>query len=75
MPKLTLSVDPGVASRAKRYARQHGTSVSRMVENYLARITEASGLTSVPPVLQSLRGILKKADPQDYRRHLARKYR
>jgi hypothetical protein len=31
MPKLTLSVDPAVVSRAKRYAKQNGLSLSKMV--------------------------------------------
>jgi len=32
---------------------------------------EATGL---PPVVASLRGILKKADPEAYRKHLIKKY-
>jgi len=39
MSKLTLSIDPVVISRAKRYAKQHGTSVSQMVEAYLASVS------------------------------------
>lgn len=76
MSKLTLSVDPAVVSSAKRYARQHGTSVSRMVEIYLGAVskpTSAAGKDT--PALKSLRGILKKADLEEYRRHLASKYR
>ncbi len=75
MPKLTLSVDQAVVSSAKRYAKQHGLSLSRMVETYLAEVADPSGITSTPPVLKSLRGILKKADPQAYNNHRIRKYR
>jgi hypothetical protein len=32
MSKLTLSVDSRVVIRAKRYAKQQGVSVSKMVE-------------------------------------------
>ena len=39
MSKLTLSVDDGVVSRAKRFAKQNGVSVSEMVETYLAAIS------------------------------------
>lgn len=76
MSKLTLSVDSRIVSRAKRYARQHGVSVSGMVEAYLARVTGAA-TSAAPdaPVLRSVRGILKKADPEEYRRHLSAKYR
>ena len=77
MSKLTLSVDDGVVSRAKRYAKQQGVSVSGMVEAYLAVISEPSPRTSKdsPPILRSVRGSLKKADLEAYRRHLAAKYR
>ena len=73
MAKLTLSVDPSVVSRAKRYANQRGTSVSRMVESYLASLG-APASPQRTPVLRSLRGILKNADREDYRRRLVRKH-
>lgn len=37
MAKLTLSVDEAVVERAKGFAARQGTSVSRLVEPYLAR--------------------------------------
>ena len=80
MQKLTLSVDRRVVDRAKRYARARGTSVSRLVEAYLdlvhapaERDDRAVGRT--PPVLARLRGSLKSASVDDYRRYLQRKYR
>jgi len=42
MSKLTLSVNPSIVARAKRYARQNGTSLSKMVEAYLASISAPS---------------------------------
>ncbi len=75
MAKLTLSVNQSVVSRAKRYARKRGVSVSRLVETYLASITEPAPVTEEPPILRSLRGTLRKADLEDYRRHLSEKYR
>ncbi len=77
MSKLTLSVDKGVISRAKRYAQQRGVSVSEMVEAYLAAVSEPPPrvLANAPPVLRSVRGSLKKADLEQYKRHLAAKYR
>lgn len=77
MSKLTLSVDDGVVSRAKRFAKQNGVSVSEMVETYLAAISaSSSGATKPsPPILRSLRGSLKKADLNEYRKHAAAKYR
>lgn len=75
MAKLTLSVDPSVISRAKRFAKQRGVSVSEMVEAYLDALSEPSAGADVPPVLRSLRGTLKKVEVKDYERHLTEKYR
>jgi hypothetical protein len=74
MSKLTLSVDPSVVARAKHYAKQNGISLSRMVETYLASISAPPAAKKMPPVLRSLRGILNRADPEDYKKHLAEKY-
>jgi hypothetical protein len=77
MPKLTLSVDDEVISRAKRYAKQHGVSVSAMVEAYLDSVAASPSKEdkSLPPVLRSMRGMLKNADRETHRQHLANKYR
>jgi hypothetical protein len=77
MSKLTLSVDEGVVSRAKRYAKWQGVSISQMVEAYLAAVSEQSPRTlkDTPPILRSLRGSLKKADLRADKQRLAEKYR
>jgi Family of unknown function (DUF6364) len=76
MAKLTLSVDDAVVSRAKRYAKAHGVSISKMVEAYLAAVAEPTARVAADtPVLRSVRGILRKANVKDYRRYLATKYR
>jgi len=76
MSKLTLSVDDRVISRAKRYAKQRGVSVSKMVETYLAAVAAASSpVKQDAPILRSVRGSLAKADLTGYRKHLVAKYR
>ena len=75
MSKLTLSVNSSVVSRAKRYARKRGISVSQMVEAYLSSVAEPPPAEDMPPILRSVAGTLKKADPEEYRKHLTRKYR
>jgi hypothetical protein len=76
MAKLTLSVDNRVVSRAKRYAKRRGVSVSAMVEAYLNAVAEPSSPVEGPaPILRSVRGVLKSADIHEYRKHLAAKYR
>jgi len=77
MSKLTLSIDERVVSRAKRYAKRRGISVSAMVETYLASVAEAFDRNPLdsPPILRSVRGILKKSDLGAYKKHLVAKYR
>ena len=82
MHKLTLSVDKHVVARAKEYARERGTSVSRLVESMLdmksrglSAETPVGASPAMPPVLTKLRGSLKRGSVADYRRHLERKYR
>jgi hypothetical protein len=76
MAKLTLSVDARVVSRAKQYAKLRGVSVSEMVEAYLTAVAEPPSPTSdAAPILRSVRGVLKNADIDQYRKHLAAKYK
>lgn len=79
MSKLTLSVDDAVVRRAKRYASKRGTSVSRLVEQYLDLLSRPtpSEDESVTPLLKQLRADLKgvKGDVSDYYKYLERKYR
>jgi hypothetical protein len=76
MPKLTLSVDARAVSRAKRYAKSRGTSVSRLVETMLDMVsTPVAEPDEAPPVLAQLRGSMKRGSAADYRRYLQRKYR
>ena len=76
MAKLTLSVDERVVGIAKRYAERRRTSVSRLVEDYLALLSQA-GEEDDTPVLGRLRGMLKGSglDERAYRRHVEEKHR
>ncbi len=75
MSKLTLSVDAPVVAQAKRFAREHGVSVSKLVQSYLRALAEPTSKGEEPAVLRSLRGSLKRGEPGDYRKHLNAKYR
>ncbi len=76
MTKLTLSIDEKIAKRAKKYARQHRTSVSSMVQTYLDLVSRPPQPTEDddPPILRKVRGTLRKADLGDYYKHLEEKY-
>ena len=75
MSKLTLSVEPSVVVGAKLYAREHGVSVSKLVQTYLSALANPQSPASEPPVLRGLRGTLKRASVADYRKHLKAKHR
>jgi hypothetical protein len=76
MARLTLNVDSRIVARAKQYAKWRGVSVSAMVEAYLAAVAgPPSPATGAAPILRSVRGVLKQADLDGYRKHLAAKYR
>jgi hypothetical protein len=79
MAKLTLTVDETVIARAKRYAAQHGTSISGLVEQFLTLVSGSAAQPDedLPPILARLRRELEgaTADPATYRKHLERKYR
>ncbi|MCB0579599.1 MAG: hypothetical protein KDD10_09870 [Phaeodactylibacter sp.] len=59
--KLTLKLDKEVIERAKRFARQYNTSLSKLVERYFDQITrqndDESELTEFTPLVRSLHGI------------------
>jgi len=78
--KLTLSVSEAIVAKAKRYAREHHTSLSALVEqyfNYLTtdRVKESDEIT---PMVAELTGIIDLEDAMDaeeaYGEHLEDKY-
>ena len=74
MAKLTLSVDSRVVSRAKQYAKLRAVSVSEMVEAYLGAVAEPSSPATWPlRLLRSVRGVLKNADIDAYRKRFRRR--
>jgi hypothetical protein len=77
--KLTLKLKKKVIDKAKQYASDHDTSLSRLIENYLSAITSGSNSESdISPLVKSLSGII--ALPSDtnhekeYNHHLTEKY-
>ncbi|MDZ7801848.1 MAG: DUF6364 family protein [Trueperaceae bacterium] len=76
--KLTLRLDDDVVRRAKRYAKDHGTSLSRMVEGYFDAIgrDEDGAPARLTPRVHRLLGALERADvdEHDYKDHLIEKH-
>lgn len=60
--KLTLSMEPEVVYRAKKYAKQRKTSLSKLVENFLDELSKqqlATETTEIDTDILKLTGILK----------------
>lgn len=78
--KLTIRLKKNVVDKAKDYASQHKTSVSKMVESYLETITsERDKKEDITPLVESLSGVIHIKDDIDYQSQysdfLANKYK
>jgi len=64
--------------QAKKYAKESGKSVSQLVADFFALLTNASedDKPALSPKVKSLRGLLKDSsiDAAEYRSHLEDKY-
>lgn len=79
--KLTLKVKQAVIKQAKKYATKRKTSISKLVENYLQKLTsskEERGEADevITPLVKSLSGVLKDSasSKEDYADFLTKKY-
>lgn len=78
--KLTLKLNSKIIKEAKIYAKETNTSLSKLIENYLAAITtKDTQKRKVNPVVKSLTGIITLDDKKDYRKaytnYLIEKYK
>ncbi|MHB1188512.1 DUF6364 family protein [Thiobacillus sp.] len=72
--KLTLSIDADTVKKAKRYVAAHGTSLSRLLTQYLASLPDDTRQT-LPPRVSRLAGILPpQTDIEEYKAHLHSKH-
>ena len=63
--KLTLKLEQSVIEKAKIYAKDQKTSISRLIENYLLSITnEKDSDDAITPLVKSLSGIIDL--PKDF---------
>ena len=77
--KLTLRLKKKVIDQAKKYANDHETSLSKLIENYLSAITnETRSIEKISPLVQSLSGVIQLSENEDpkrtYQEHLKEKY-
>jgi hypothetical protein len=73
--KLTIRVPQAVLEEAKRYARRHETSITRLVSEYLRRLGADEDPLGTAPIVRRLSGILSpQVTVADYRAYLEEKY-
>lgn len=72
--KLTLSIDAVTVDKAKRYVAAHGTSLSRLLTQYLASLPDENQ-QPLPPRVRRLSGVLPpQTSVDEYKAHLQGKY-
>jgi hypothetical protein len=58
--KLTLSLDQDIIEKAKVYAKSNNTSLSKLIESYLATLTRRTkGKPEITPLVESLSGVIE----------------
>ena len=78
--KLTLSLDGTIIESAKTYAKANNTSLSKLIESYLAMLTtHRKSTATITPLVASLSGVIsldKGFDDKDaYTDYLIDKYK
>ncbi|MHB1179090.1 MAG: DUF6364 family protein [Daejeonella sp.] len=65
--KLTLSMEPEVVYRAKKYAKNRNISLSRLIQDYLDQLSKHKPEPDnvINPDILALTGILKGKIPDD----------
>jgi hypothetical protein len=65
--KLTLKMDEDVIQKAKIFAQEHNTSLSKLIENYLQKLTSEHDRDNlITPIVKELSGILDEASIQQF---------
>lgn len=68
--KLTLSLNQEIIERAKKYAKNNNTSLSKMIESYFETLTnmDTNENIKITPLVKSLTGVIKLPDDFNYKR-------
>lgn len=78
--KLTLKLEQTIIDKAKDYAKSNKTSLSKLIESYLQRITDQpNDHEKITPLVKSLTGIIHLPENFDHKKsyadHLMNKYK
>lgn len=76
--KLTLNLNKTIIESAKDYAKNHKTSLSKLIENYLNSVTKKENSSEdVSPLVESLTGVIPNETTdykKEYQDFLIKKY-
>ena len=73
--RLTIRVPRSVLEDARQYAQENGTTLTRLVSEYLRQLGGRRDFLADAPTVQRLSGILSsEITVEDYRKHLEEKY-
>lgn len=73
--KFTIRIEQEALERARRYARRHGTTVTRLVSEFFRSLDKEMLSQSDTPILDELTGSLSpETSLEDYHKHLESKY-
>lgn len=74
--KLTLRMDSAIIERAREYAANNKTSISKMVAVYLDLVTSSEYVDGeITPLVKNLSGIIDLKADYDYRREFSDHYK
>lgn len=66
--KLTIKLNKQVIESAKFYAKNHQTSLSKMIESYLSHISKNERKkVKITPLIESLSGVISLPVEYDYK--------
>jgi Family of unknown function (DUF6364) len=70
--KLTIKLEQAVIEKAKGYAKLQKTSLSKLIEAYLLRLTnEPAESEAITPLVKSLSGIINLPEDYDHKKAYA----
>ena len=73
--KMTVRVPKELLERAKQYARENDTTLTRLITTYLGQLGVESDPIADAPIVRRLMGTLsQEIGVEDYRQHLEDKY-
>ena len=76
--ELTVKLDENLVRRAKKFSKQTGIPISKLVADYFAKLDAdiSKEETELTPLVRSLKGSLRGSDVsvRDYQQYIEEKY-